>query len=129
MQFSKIVGQQQLKESMIQSINEGRISHAQLFLGPEGNGALPLAIAYMQYLFCKQRTPTDSCGTCPQCIKISKLSHPDVHFVYPLSLSKDVEKSSDVFPKWKEAFLQNPYMSISDWMEFLEAENKQMVIG
>ncbi|HXB13713.1 MAG TPA: DNA polymerase III subunit delta, partial [Bacteroidia bacterium] len=98
-------------------------------LGPEGNGALPLAIAYMQYLFCKQRTPTDSCGTCPQCIKISKLSHPDVHFVYPLSLSKDVEKSSDVFPKWKEAFLQNPYMSISDWMEFLEAENKQMVIG
>jgi DNA polymerase-3 subunit delta' len=129
MQFSKIVGQQQLKESMMQSINEGRISHAQLFLGPEGNGALPLAIAYMQYLFCKQRTPTDSCGTCPQCIKISKLSHPDVHFVYPLSLSKDVEKSSDVFPKWKEAFLQNPYMSISDWMEFLEAENKQMVIG
>jgi DNA polymerase-3 subunit delta' len=129
MQFSKIVGQQQLKESMIQSINEGRISHAQLFLGPEGNGALPLALAYMQYLFCKQRTPTDSCGTCPQCVKISKLSHPDVHFVYPLSLSKDVEKSSDVFPKWKEAFLQNPYMSISDWMEFLEAENKQMVIG
>lgn len=129
MQFSRVVGQQHSKESMIQSINEGRISHAQLFLGPEGNGALALALAYIQYLFCQQRTPTDSCGKCPQCQKISKLSHPDVHFVYPLSLSKEVEKSSDVFPKWKEAFLQNPYMSLSDWMEFLEAENKQMVIG
>lgn len=129
MQFSRIVGQQQLKESMIQAINEGRISHAQLFLGPEGNGALPLALAYTQYLFCKNRTSTDSCGQCPQCQKISKLAHPDVHFVYPLALSKEVEKSTDVFVKWKEAFLQNPYLSLSDWMEFLEAENKQMVIG
>ena len=129
MQFSRIVGQQQLKESMIQAINEGRISHAQLFLGPEGNGALPLALAYTQYLFCKNRTASDSCGQCPQCLRISKLAHPDVHFVYPLALSKDVEKSTDVFVKWKEAFLQNPYLSLSDWMEFLEAENKQMVIG
>lgn len=129
MQFSRIVGQQQLKESMVQAINEGRISHAQLFLGPEGNGALPLALAYTQYLFCKNRTATDSCGQCPQCQKISKLAHPDVHFVYPLALSKEVEKSTDVFVKWKEAFLQNPYLSLSDWMEFLEAENKQMIIG
>lgn len=129
MQFSRIVGQQQLKESMIQAINEGRISHAQLFLGPEGNGALPLALAYVQYLFCQNRTATDSCGQCKQCQKISKLSHPDIHFVYPLSLSKEVEKSTDVFVKWKAAFLQNNYMSLGDWMEFLEAENKQMVIG
>lgn len=129
MQFSRIVGQQQLKESMIEAINGGRISHAQLFLGPEGNGALPLALAYVQYLFCQNKTTTDSCGKCAQCIKITKLSHPDIHFVYPLSLSKDVEKSSDVLVKWKEAFLQNNYMSLADWMDFLEAENKQMVIG
>jgi len=129
MQFSRIVGQQHHKESMIQSINEGRISHAQLLLGPEGNGALALALAYVQYLFCTDKTPTDSCGKCAQCNKISKLSHPDVHFVYPLALSKEVEKSTDVFVKWKEAFLQNPYLSLSDWMEYLEAENKQMVIA
>ena len=129
MQFSRIVGQQQLKESIIQSIREGRISHAQLFLGPEGNGALPLALAYVQYLFCTNKTATDSCGKCAQCIKITKLSHPDIHLVYPLSLSKDVEKSTDVFVKWKAAFLQNAYMSLGDWMDSLEAENKQMVIG
>jgi len=128
-QFSRIVGQHQLKESMIQAINEGRISHAQLFLGPEGNGALPLALAYLQYLFCQNRTVTDSCGKCAQCLKITKLSHPDIHFVYPVSLSKDVEKSTDVYVKWKQAFLQNAYMSLGDWMDFLEAENKQMVIG
>jgi DNA polymerase-3 subunit delta' len=129
MQFSRIIGQQHLKESMIQSIKEGRISHAQLFLGPEGNGALALALAYVQYLFCTNRTETDSCGKCDHCNRISKLAHPDVHFVYPLALSKEVEKSTDVYVKWKQAFLQNPYLSLSDWMEFIEAENKQMVIG
>ncbi len=129
MQFSKVIGQQHIKESFIQAVTDGRISHAQLFLGPEGNGALPIAIAYIQYLFCKQRTSTDSCGACPQCMRISKLSHPDVHFVFPLALSKDVEKSNDVFPKWKEAFLKNNYMSLTDWMNTLDAENKQPVIG
>jgi len=129
MQFSKVVGQQHLKESMIEAINNGRISHAQLFLGPEGNGALPLAIAYIQYLFCKNRTATDSCGQCPQCIRITKLNQPDLHFVYPLALSKEVEKSTDIFPKWREAFLQNNYLSLNDWMNFLDAENKQPVIG
>jgi DNA polymerase-3 subunit delta' len=129
MQFSKVVGQQHLKASMIEAINNGRISHAQLFLGPEGNGALPLAIAYIQYLFCKNRTATDSCGQCPQCLRITKLNQPDLHFVYPLALSKEVEKSTDIFPKWREAFLQDNYLSLNDWMNFLDAENKQPVIG
>ncbi len=129
MQFSKVIGQQQVKQSMVEAVANGRISHAQLFLGPEGNGALPLAIAYIQYLFCKNRTATDSCGTCSTCQNITKLSHPDLHFVFPLALSKEVEKSSDVFQKWKAAFMQNNYMSLTDWMNFLDAENKQPVIG
>jgi len=129
MQFNKVIGQQQVKDAMVQAVADGRISHAQLFLGPEGNGALPLAIAYIQYLFCKNRTATDSCGTCKQCQSITKLSHPDVHFVFPLALSKEVEKSNDILPKWKEAFFKNNYMSLNDWMSFLDADNKQPVIG
>lgn len=129
MQFSKVIGQQHVKQSMTEAVSNGRISHAQLFLGPEGNGALPLAIAYVQYLFCKNRTATDSCGTCPTCNKISKLNHPDLHFVFPLALSKEVEKSADVLPKWKEAFMKDNYMSLNDWMNYLDAENKQPVIG
>jgi DNA polymerase-3 subunit delta' len=129
MQFSKVIGQQHIKDSMAEAVANGRISHAQLFLGPEGNGSLPLAIAYIQYLFCKNRTNNDSCGTCPQCQKITKLNHPDLHFVFPLALSKEVEKSSDVFPKWKDAFLKNNYMTLTDWMNVLDAENKQPVIG
>jgi len=131
MQFKDIIGHRTLKHSMIKTINDGRISHAQMFLGSEGSGALPLALAYIQYLFCANKTETDSCGSCSQCHRIAKLSHPDVHFVYPVALSKEknVEKSSDLFREWTEAFLNDPYLSLADWMDFIGAENKQPAIA
>src|ERR1700722_4008118 len=111
MLFRDIIGHGELKQSMIKTINDGRISHAQLFLGAEGSGALPLTLAYIQYLFCTNKSESDSCGKCSQCHRIAKLTHPDVHFVYPVALSKekDIAKSSDVFREWTEAFLGGPY--------------------
>jgi len=131
MLFRDIVGHAALKQSIIKTINEERISHAQMFLGTEGSGALALALAYIQYLFCANKTETDSCGNCSQCHRIAKLTHPDVHFVYPVALSKEkgVEKSSDLFREWSEAFLDDPYLSLGDWMDFIGAENKQPTIA
>lgn len=129
MLFHEIIGQQAVKERLIRSVKEGRISHAQLFLGPEGNGSLALAIAYAQYISCKDKKEEDACGLCPSCVKYNKLIHPDLHFVYPVALSKDVRTSTDVIAKFREAFLDNPYISLFKWFEQLDAENKQAVIG
>jgi DNA polymerase-3 subunit delta' len=131
MQFKDVIGHGQLKQSIIKTINEGRISHAQMFLGAEGSGALPLALAYIQYLFCANKSDTDSCGKCSQCHRIAKLTHPDVHIVYPIAVSKerDIQKSSDVYREWTEAFLNDPYLSLDDWMDFIGAENKQPLIA
>ena len=82
MQFSNIIGQQAVKHRLIQTVLSNRVSHAQLFLGPEGSGKLALALAYAQYINCKNRQESDSCGICPSCVKFSKLSHPDLHFGY-----------------------------------------------
>ncbi|MBN8695335.1 MAG: DNA polymerase III subunit delta' [Bacteroidetes bacterium] len=129
MLFHEIIGQQAVKERLVRSVKEGRISHAQLFLGPEGNGSLALAMAYAQYISCKDKKEDDACGVCPSCIKYNKLIHPDLHFVYPVALSKDVRTSTDVIAKFREAFLDNPYISLFKWFEQLDAENKQAVIG
>lgn len=130
MHFKDIIGQQEVKKRLVHSVNENRVSHAQLFLGAEGSGALPLALAYTQYILCKTRRGGDACGLCASCTKNSKLVHPDVHFVYPVALKKgDVEKSTDVAAEWREAFLQNPYLSLADWFSHLDAENRQPVIG
>jgi DNA polymerase-3 subunit delta' len=129
MQFSVVIGQEEVKKRLINSVFVGRVSHAQLFVGPEGSGALPLAVAYAQYLLCINKQENDSCGQCSSCVKSAKLIHPDIHFVYPIAFSKDVRVSSDLASQWREAFLTNPYLALNDWFAHLSAENKQPLIG
>jgi len=129
MLFKEIIGQHVVKERLIRSVKEGRISHAQLFLGPQGSGSLALALAYAQYISCGNKQEDDSCGQCLSCVKYNKLVHPDLHFVYPVALSKDIRISTDVAISWREAFLDNPYITLFNWFELLDAENKQAVIG
>jgi DNA polymerase-3 subunit delta' len=127
--FKEIIGQQDIKQRLVQSVASNRVSHAQLIFGHEGSGALPLAVAYAQYIHCTNRNETDSCGECPSCQKYRKLVHPDLHFVYPIALSKDLRVSTQAIKEWRDAFLENPYLTLDEWFGKLEAENKQAVIG
>lgn len=129
MLFRAIIGQREVKERLTGSVKNSRVSHAQLFLGTEGSGALPLALAYAQLLLCKNKTALDACGTCSSCTKCEKLIHPDIHFVYPIALSKETRISTHLAAEWREAFLENPYLNLHDWFGHLSAENKQPVIG
>ncbi len=131
MLFKNIVGQETVKKQLIHSVVQGRISHAQLFLGPEGCGKLALAIAYAQFLACEEREESDACGACPSCLKYEKLIHPDLHFVYPVSTTKTITKdpiSNDFIEEWRSAVLENPYFSLSKWYERIGIEKKQGII-
>lgn len=123
MQFKDIIGQEAIKKKLITGVQEGRIPHAQMFLGPEGNGNLALALAYAQYIGCPNKTDDDSCGTCPNCSKYGKLIHPDLHFTYPTVGAKEI--SDNFIEQWRTTFLANPYLSVFDWLMSLGAENKQ----
>ena len=125
--FKDVVGQEALKKRLIQSVQDERISHAQLFSGPTGTGKVAMAIAYAQYISCKNRTATDSCGVCPSCHKYQKLTHPDLHFVFPIFNSKNFNKpvSDDFLPQWREMVLNNPYFDLGSWLDFIEAGNAQ----
>lgn len=123
MQYQQIIGQHALRQHLLHDINADRVSHAQLFLAHEGSGGLPLALAYIQYLYCQNRQPADSCGSCPACIKSQKMIHPDIHYSFPTVGSK--AKSSDFLSSWREFVPQNPYLSAYDWLQHLKAENKQ----
>ena len=125
--FKDVVGQDVLKKRLIRSVQEERISHAQLFSGPEGTGKLAMAIAYAQYISCKNRTAGDSCGTCPSCHKYGKLAHPDLHFVFPIFNSPKIKKalSDDFIGPWREMVLKNPYFNLGQWLKSIDAENAQ----
>lgn len=128
MQFSKVVGQNELKKHLIREVNEGKISHAKLFLGQEGYGTLPLTLAFIQYLFCKNRLENDSCGTCDSCIKISDLQHPDVHFSYPTILS-EAKTSREIFSFWRGKVLESPYFDLNEWTNTIDPKGRKPVIG
>lgn len=139
MKFQDVLGQQQLKNYLLQTVLNSRVSHAQLFFGPEGSGKLALAIAYAQFIFCKNKIifedknelKADACGECPSCIKMKKLVHPDLHFFYPVASGKDIKskRSIDFISKWREALIENNfYLSLQDWYDVISVENKQGTI-
>ncbi len=148
MQFSSVIGQASVKEQLVEMVQQNRLSHALIFLGKEGSGALPLAVAFAQYLVCEKvngkqavagpslfgdepATPaitmTDSCGECPSCLKIQQLAHPDLHFSYPVVTKKpgSAPLSTDYITEWREFFASYPYGNAYDWLQFIGAENKQ----
>jgi len=152
MQFSTITGQKDVKEHLVQMVQQNRLSHALLFLGKEGCGALSLAMAFAQFIVCEkingkkttdpgpslfgepgptnseqQTMINDSCGICPACQKATRLIHPDIHFTYPVIPKKSGDKplSTDYIKEWREFITIHPYGNVFDWLQFIGAENKQ----
>jgi len=136
MSFSKVIGQEEIKQKLVELVQYNRLSHALLFLGNEGSGALSLALAFAQYTVCEKVNkpqapavpagpslfgdepsavqeegpadlPPDACGVCPSCVKASQLIHPDIHFSYPVIPRKPGDKP-----------VSTDY--ISEWREFIK---------
>jgi DNA polymerase-3 subunit delta' len=150
-QFNNITGQKETKEQLVQMVQHNRLSHALLFLGKEGSGALSLAMAFAQYIVCEKvngknkeipgpslfgeeppvaseaNTQQDSCGVCAACIKANQLMHPDIHYSYPVITKKagQTPVSTDFITEWREFFTATPYGNVYDWLQFIHAENKQ----
>ena len=127
MQFKEVVGQQEVKLKMTGMVNSGRIPHAMMLVGPEGNGNLALALAFAQYIQCENKQDNDSCGVCASCTKNQKFIHPDVHFTYPVVPKKsgDPPISTDYIVEWRSALAANPYLSVNEWLQSIQAENRQ----
>lgn len=129
MQFSHIVGQEHLKQKLIQNVRDNRLAHATMLLGAEGTGGLAIAMALAQYLMCENKGETDSCGTCSQCVKNEKMIHPDLHFMYP-NIKREpndkIQASTTWIKEWRDTILSNPYINVIDWINFLgKGDNKQ----
>ena len=131
MQFSEILGQEHIKNHLTKSADSGRIPHAQLFVGPEGSGTLPMALAYAQYVLCKNFGGENS-GENEACnLKFNNISHPDLHFIYPTVSTEGVKtkpKSLDFITDWRAFLLENPYGGLFDWYKYLGVQNKQGLI-
>ena len=132
MLFSAIQGHGQTKNHLMHMVKHNQVVHAQLFFGPEGSPNLTLALALATYIHCQNKSVNDACGQCAACVKMEKLIHPDVHFVFPISTTQQITGKAAVsthFLKPWRAFLHaQPYGNAADWHEYMHVENKQLII-
>jgi len=148
MQFKDVIGQQATKQHLAEMVEQNRLSHALLFLGKEGSGALPMAMAFAQYIVslpqpaplvedlfggmtALEPTPSfihpDNIASQPAYQRAEQLIHPDLHFSYPVIPKKAGDKptSADFIGEWREFIKSYPYGNVYDWLQFIGAENKQ----
>lgn len=126
--FKDVIGQEDIKQQLIQEVSEGRIPHALLFCGTEGIGKMPLALAYARYISCTNRGASDACGTCPSCVKFNKLVHPDLHFAFPIVTKGKRNVCDDYISEWRQFVLNSPYFNLNHWLNEIDAENSQAII-
>ena len=132
MLFSDILGQEHIKSHLTKSVDKGRIAHAQLFVGPEGSGTLPMALAYAQYLLCGNVRGENLGGNESCNLKFNNFSHPDLHFAFPVTTSHKVKSkpvSNFYLEEWRQLLEQQPYGNLFDWYNLLGVDNKQGQIG
>jgi len=132
MLFSEVLGQSHIKKHLTQSVDHGRIPHAQLFVGPEGSGTLPMALAYAQYILCTNTDGENNTGNEACNIKFNTFSHPDLHFAFPVTTSNKVKSkpiSSFYLEEWRQLIKEQPYGNLYDWYKILGVDNKQGQIG
>ncbi|MCK7589505.1 DNA polymerase III subunit delta' [Subsaxibacter sp. CAU 1640] len=132
MLFSEVLGQEHLKSHLTQSVDNGRIPHAQLFVGPEGCGTLPMAIAYAQYILCKNAASENTGGNESCNLKFKNYSHPDLHFAFPVATTDKIKShpvSNHFMEEWRQLLTDQPYGNLFDWYKVLGVDNKQGQIG
>ena len=133
MRFSEVIGNGTVAKALASMADSGRVAHAMLMYENEGSGALPLALAYLQYLKCENRQEGDSCGECPSCRQMAKLIHPDVHFVFPVNKgpkSSDEKPVSESYVRyWRELALADPYFKEADLQKAIGIESKNGLIA
>ena len=153
MRFAEVIGHEEIKNKLTETVYNNRLSHALLFLGKEGSGALPMAIAFAQFLVCEKVQKTnssnqtvslfgdieqedkillrDACGVCSACLRAQQLMHPDIHFSYPTikKTSKSDEKpiSSDFMVQWRDFIKEMPYSNDRDWVNFIKEHSHDRI--
>ncbi len=118
MAFENIIGQQRVRNFFKKALKSERLSHAYLFVGERGVGKEAIALELAKALFC-EKSGACSPEPCPNCTRVSKLSHPDLHFIFPAP-GKVKDKAKEKINEAKRAQIlksvaANPYLRAELW--------------
>ena len=123
--FSEILGQEEIKSSLIRQARSEKLHHAHIFLGKMGHGTFQLALSFLKYIYCENKSEIDSCSECSNCLKIDKFVHPDIHFTFPSFESKVL--SDSLIGQFKQiTWDTNAIFDLKDWLDFNQKKNSKI---
>ena len=134
MEFSEVIGQQEVKDRLMKMVEEGRVPHAIMLCGPTGTGKMALAMAFASYLLTEGSLKINSDTNVENAKAMVRVwSHPDLHFTFPVirppKTSSDHSMESDDFAReWREMISQGPYFTFDQWLRQMDAANQQAII-
>ncbi len=128
--FNQIPGIREIKNQLIKDVKNGRIPHAQLFYGNEGNSGFQLGLAYARFIFCSNKQEQDSCGNCSSCKQFNSFNYPDLHFSFPMA-SKGTGSIScaPYMSEWLTFLKENTFFSLDQWTREAGIDKKQLIIN
>lgn len=95
MSFDDIIGQKNAKQMLQNGLRNDKVSHAYLFVGPQGSGRKELALTFAKALFCTNMLD-DCCDQCLECRKVDHHNHPDLHIIKPDGASIKIDQIRDL---------------------------------
>jgi DNA polymerase-3 subunit delta' len=125
MTFENLNMHQDVQRALKEGLSSGRVPHAQFFLGIDGGGNLPMAVAYAHALL--NDNPNDLFGEGDT--RASRLEHPDLHIIFPVVQSASQKTCDRLLNDFREAYQANPFMSYRQWQESRGEEQKKAIIS
>lgn len=106
--FADLIGQEHIRQTLQNSLKNGRISHAYLFSGPRGTGKTTVARLMAKGLDCVEGPTDNPCGKCDQCIAIANGSSLNVIEIDGAS-NRGIEEIRDLREQVRFAPVGAPY--------------------
>lgn len=128
MDLNQLIGQKKIQEKLFAGVNNDKTSHAHLLHGKSSSGILALAMSFVKYLLCENRTVNNPCNNCLSCRTAGQFKHPDFHVVYPVvqAISK---VSKNLIDEWRELTSEGLYFNLSKWIERMDIKGRNPIIS
>lgn len=88
--FNNILGNDKIKEVLINSVKNNKTSHSYLFLGTEGIGKKMIAKEFAKMILCTDENKY--CNKCKSCIEFDTNNNPDFKIIEPDGNSLKIEQ-------------------------------------
>lgn len=106
MNFKNLLGNDKIKQELLDVVRSGNVSHSYIFVGEEGLGKCLFALDFAKLILCMSENKLE-CNNCESCVKFSSQNHPDFIKVEPDGNSIKIAQMREM----QENIYQKPIVS------------------